>query len=280
MDVPGTSHRTETRTTRCCIISSQYIEFYVDVKIKLLEFDVGPKLTFQNIEYLLHIYDMKILDVIESKKALLPYSGKEEQAWALDPGELVYTLDLKFQNLRSLVSLLRVFDVEPRYLSLGPKIVSLNVSTNLITTFLPLASKFPNLRHVNASLNQLETLEGLSSLAECRHLNVANNYLHEFRSLRESLPHLTFLDASFNQLDTLHTNPDVLTFLPPTLVELRLVGNVHLHTVRGISKACPNLNILHLQKNKLVDIDPLAGMTSLRELSVASNHISDLTQVG
>ncbi|KAL2112734.1 hypothetical protein VUR80DRAFT_6616 [Thermomyces stellatus] len=118
--------------------------------------------------------------------------------------------------------------------------------------------------------NSIQTIEGLSCLAETlTELDLYDNLITRIRGL-DDLTNLTSLDLSFNKIRHIK-NVDHLT----KLRELFLVSN-KISRIEGLDNL-RNLTSLELGSNRIRQIQNLDSLSNLEELWLAKNKITDLT---
>ena len=127
---------------------------------------------------------------------------------------------------------------------------------------------FPNLRHLDASLNRIESYQGIEVCSELVYLNLSHNFIRQLAHL-SGLKNLSELNLSMNDIRDISMMPSLSNL---TIVHL---NNNRLTTLDGI-QALARLNELHVQKNKLTNIQPLASSFTLRVLNASDNNLLSL----
>lgn len=149
----------------------------------------------------------------------------------------------------------------------GLAVVSLDASLNDLSAIDGLTG-FSSLLRLNLAINQIAKIANLDSLTTLRELTLANNRLARIEGLA-SLVHLRLLDLSNNDIELIE-NLDALT----SLVELRLDGNAlaHLDNLAQLTA----LRVLSASGNRLADAQHLTFIPSLERVLLADNAIAEL----
>lgn len=192
-------------------------------------------------------------------------------------------MDLSHQRLKDLSPLAGFKRL--RYLSLRgnaiddvtaitalPRLVELDISQNQLSQ-LPDLSALPRLRVLTASNNKLTALRATGLPETLIRIDYADNPLGAkgLSADLNQLPQLRYLNLSrcgLQSIAPLHST---------SLTELSVMNN-EIATLDGIAKL-PNLEILILSRNVVVDIAPLQNLTKLRFLWLDQNRIKNLSPV-
>ncbi|XP_069083647.1 protein phosphatase 1 regulatory subunit 7-like [Pleurodeles waltl] len=161
--------------------------------------------------------------------------------------------------------------VDSRLRGCFQRVVKLDVSLNeleelKVGSLLP----FKNLSELDASLNALDNIEGVSVLHSLAVLNLNYNALTSTKGL-ESCKSLTVLNLSHNQVKTIRDLP-----LLSNLTHLHLDSN-KLKYLDGVQNL-PRLHELYVQNNEISSLLPLSPALTLNVLDASNNHIQFLPQ--
>ncbi|XP_078504930.1 uncharacterized protein LOC144763317 [Lissotriton helveticus] len=153
----------------------------------------------------------------------------------------------------------------------APWVVKLDLSLNELEelkagSLLP----FKNLSELDASLNALGNIEGVSVLPNLAVLNLNYNALTSTKGL-ESCKSLTVLNLSHNHVKTIRDLP-----LLSNLTHLHLDSN-KLKSLDGVQNL-PRLHELYVQNNEISSLLPLSPSLTLNVLDASNNHIQFLPQ--
>ena len=127
---------------------------------------------------------------------------------------------------------------------------------------------FPNVRHLDASLNRIENYQGIELCQDLVYVNLSHNFIRNIAHIAQ-LRSLSELNLSMNDIREISMMPALSNL---TILHL---NNNRLTSLDGI-QSLPRLNELHVQKNKLSEIQPLATSFTLRVLNASDNSIFSL----
>ncbi|XP_059485503.1 leucine-rich repeat-containing protein 40-like [Neocloeon triangulifer] len=186
--------------------------------------------------------------------------------------------------------------------TLSPKIKYLASLTNLLlqhNSFISLPKEIGQLRRLkilNLSHNKLSTFpEGIFELKELRQLNISFNLIEDTTDSIGDLNMLEKLDLSHNRLTVLSPGVGFLTHLthllamhnaitdvPPDVGNLRVLRELDL-SHNAIPLLPPmgelkKLEIFRAEHNNITDIPDFMGCSSLREIHLSGNCISELSE--
>ena len=231
--------------------------------------------------------------------------GLEPFAETLTSVTLRSNLISKMENISSLTKLvkLELYDnqvealVAPELAPIGPRLVVLDMSFNLVRSMAPVAL-CPNLVELYIAQNRLRKIEGLEPLTQLQKLDLGANRIRVIEGLKtcgaltelwlgknkiESLGDgselaplraLKRLDVQTNRLRALGDGEDGGSALHAltTLEELYLAHNA-ITQLGGAVRTLGALDTLDLTGNRLTSLDGSQHLTSLTEFWCSSNHI-------
>ena len=129
--------------------------------------------------------------------------------------------------------------------------------------------KFPNLKKLNLSDNQISDLSLLAGLVQLKELYLSENQISDLSPLT-GLLQLKKLYLSENQISDLSPLTGLLQ-----LKELNLYHN-QISDLRPLAELL-QLETLYLYENQISDLSPLIGLAQLKKLDLGENQISDLS---
>ncbi|KAK1166946.1 leucine-rich repeat-containing protein 23-like isoform X1 [Acipenser oxyrinchus oxyrinchus] len=183
-----------------------------------------------------------------------------------------FCLDMKMSRLKEL-GYSFVFGSEPReqwpVTGHPERILKLDISLNELEE-LQNESMYPleNLCELNASLNALKGIQGVSVLPHLLDLQLSYNAISNVRGLQHNKM-LTILNVSHNQIRTILGMP-VLS----NLTEVHIDSN-KLESLEGIQNL-PQLQELHAQNNQIRNLLPLSSSLNLHFADISNNEIHSL----
>ena len=127
---------------------------------------------------------------------------------------------------------------------------------------------FPNVRHLDASLNRIENYQGIELCPDLVYVNLSHNFIRQIAHIT-NLRSLSELNLAMNDIRDMSGIPALSNL---TILHL---NNNRLTSLDGV-QSLPRLHELHVQKNKLSDIQPLATSFTLRVLNASDNNIFSL----
>ncbi|KAI0210934.1 hypothetical protein LSAT2_004275 [Lamellibrachia satsuma] len=209
------------------------------------------------------------------------------EEWGVTDDGNFYQLNLKMCNIRKLVFSFkwgeRVRDKTGSVTEQPDKLLALNVSLNDLKSLeeghlAPLSE----LRHVDASLNQIHRMSGLETLTKLHSLDMSHNLLRRLDpAVLQRFQHLVTLKLAMNEIEEMSDMP--------TLSKLTVlhINDNKLKSLDGV-QALPHLTELYTQRNNLVsivsfrvvlnvaDLAPLAASFRLSVLDASDNAIDSL----
>lgn len=135
-------------------------------------------------------------------------------------------------------------------------------------TSIDILEKYPHLRYIDVSGNQIQDFFHLNSLKSLLWLKANNNHAKSARL--ESLPYLQVLDFSQNKVQT------VMGLEHPLLEQLNLNSN-DIPSCEGLdTNTLPNLQTLQMRSNRLSNTTGLDNFRNLKRLYLGNNKITSL----
>lgn len=151
---------------------------------------------------------------------------------------------------------------------------SIDLRYNKISELSPVRN-LKHLTHLDASLNNIETITSLENLFQLESLILSDNSIKQLDALK-NLQNLTTLDVSNNHqigeyIESIDfSNMTALNYLSMSSCQLRTISFLN-------TKALEELNILYLENNLLEDLTPLQNIKNLRHLDLSNNAIQNLS---
>ena len=189
--------------------------------------------------------------------------------------------------------------VEIKGLEALPALVHLNLDQNRLATLsLPSGAKLNTVRSIKLTQNSFTTFD-VGPFPNVRILYMDNNKLSHVSGLTraKSIDAVSFreqgtISGTFD-LDVarmfesrklyLSSNPVATFNLKASFLNLQFLemAGCHLRTLpKNIASLIPNVRVLNLNYNAILDIRPLTGLTRLVKLSCAGNRISNVKKLG
>ena len=144
---------------------------------------------------------------------------------------------------------------------------SIRASGNALTSID--LSLFPKLRTLYADRNDLLTLDRTSSSSRIENLSLRNQRRHGLRISAKELQSVKRLYLSGNPLsDSFFPSQPLyaLVYIEAAACNLRALP-------RDMARTMPSLKVLNINYNYLENLDGLAGLKSLRKISVVGNRL-------
>lgn len=239
-------------------------KFYEEVnpKLKQLIFRSHLIRTIEGLEGLKELELLELYDNMVDELSCL----KDGEGGA--PGTTLKTLDISYNVIR---------DMQP--VEFCPNLTELYIANNKLKTMTGLKG-LTKLRKLDLGANRIRIMEvdQLSGLVNLEELWLGKNKIEKIQGL-EKLTKLRRLDIQSNRL----TQIEGLSSQSDTLEELMLAHNglttegISLPT--GLALPFPQINVIDLSRNQIVDTAPLAHLKSLEELWLSGNKIATFDHV-
>lgn len=206
--------------------------------------------------------------------------------------ENLYLSNNNISNIQDPLRSLRTLDLKSNPVTQlnidSPNLISLNLSKAKLTSFPSTILKHTKLEKLELSKNALRELPDISNLVNLRELSVYSNNLEQIFEL-SNLEKLKVLDLHDNNLKMI---PDC-SFIEDINLSSNLISEVQeakydktMHiwasdnqlddTCFEVIRSLPNLKVLSLSYNRLVDIPQGALGSKLEELYLSGNSLSTL----
>lgn len=185
------------------------------------------------------------------------FSGEME-----DEQVLVADRNLEIGDMPACLSLLSKIDsgLAHAYVKITAK--------NLKLTNIDILKKYPHLRYVDISHNNLIDFSSLNNLRDLLWLQANNN--KSVTARLDEFPYLQVIDFSFNEIKS------VIGIEHPLLEQLNLNDN-HITSCEGFEAAkLPSLMTLQLRHNQLTTTLGIENFRNLKHLFIANNEIQSL----
>lgn len=182
-------------------------------------------------------------------------------------GDKMVILDISFNVIRSM---------EP--VSNLPNLRELFIANNKITTIAGLEN-CTKLEVLDVGYNRIRKIEGLSSCVNLRDLWMGKNKITKIEGL-SNLSKLKRLDIQNNRLTTIENLDSVCDTVEEIYLASNGINDAGLQGVNGVTDlAFPKLETIDLSKNRLTKLRDLSKLTTLKELWISENGVSDFEEV-
>jgi leucine-rich repeat protein SHOC2 len=200
--------------------------------------------------------------------------------------EMIYNTDITFDDDDTIESNLETLIFSSCNLPSIPKIIGsmkslemLNLSYNKISAFESIQN-LKNLKHLLLSHNQLSEISNeFECLSNLRIIDLDHNKLKEFPTFISKLKDLEELYIGYNEIEELPKSESGELFTP-NLKKFNITNN-HLKEIpeEFLKNYLLNSNSLQFQSNHLISFSSLKDLTSLQEITLNENQISNIPEL-